>query len=116
MSRWYSICKEASEQSKRNIIPNIYKPINIKEMVKIDSDFKFVASTKSNIELVSNYLNNNKNIKKIMVVIGPEGGFSEEEESFLNDNGFTSISFGKRIMRVETAAIYIASVVSYIGM
>ena len=114
--RWRSICKEASEQSKRNKIPNISKPISIKELGNIDSDVRLVASTKNDVKLVSSYLQKDNKCDKILVVIGPEGGISEEEENYLNELGFKSVSFGNRILRVETAAIYIMSVISYSRM
>ena len=112
--RWNSICKEASEQSKRNKIPNIYKPVSLKELIKIKCDLKLVASTNSDVDSISNYLKGN--YKSILIVIGPEGGISEKEEKYLNENGFASISLGKRILRVETACIYVASVVGYSRM
>ena len=114
--RWNIICKEASEQSKRNRIPIVHNPLGIKELVKLDSDLKLVASTKFSSELISNYIDKNNKYSKILVVIGPEGGFSEDEEEYLNNNNFVSVSFGKRVLRVETAAIYIASIINYIRM
>ena len=113
--RWNSICKEASEQSKRNKIPIICKPLSINELVGIEADIKLVASTKNDIEIINSYLNKSNN-KSILVVIGPEGGISKEEEIKLNDNGFISVSFGKRVLRVETAAIYALSVINYSRM
>ena len=53
-------------------------------------------------------------IKEILFVIGPEGGFTNNEEDFLIQNGFSSTTLGKRILRVETAAIYVASIINYI--
>ena len=47
------------------------------------------------------------------VVIGSEGGFSREEELLANDQGFASITLGKRILRAETAAVALTSVVMF---
>lgn len=47
-----------------------------------------------------------------MIVIGPEGGFSVNEIEHFKENGFTSVSFGNRILRAETAAIYAMSLLS----
>lgn len=116
ISRWNSICKEASEQSKRNKIPTISKPLTLKELININSDIKLVASTKENEKLISKYLQKKLNYDKILIVIGPEGGISPEEETYLNENDFISISLGKRILRVETAAIYVASIINYSRM
>ena len=55
-----------------------------------------------------------KDLKNILFVIGPEGGFSNKEEEFLTENGFKSTTLGKRVLRVETATIYVASIINYI--
>ena len=112
LDRWHSICKEASEQSKRDLIPKIEKPMTIKELIKEDYDLKLIASTKEE-NLISNYLQNIKKYDKIIVVIGPEGGIEPKEEEELNKSDFISVSFGKLILRVETAAIYVASIINY---
>ena len=56
----------------------------------------------------------NKDIKEILFIVGPEGGFTKEEESFLIENSYKPVSLGKRVLRVETAAIYISSIINYI--
>ena len=111
--RWTSICKEASEQAKRNVIPIIDRPITVKELTKIEADKKLVASVREDKNFISNYLQNNQKGVKILVVIGPEGGIADKEEDILIVNGFDSVSLGKSVLRVETAAIYVASVINY---
>jgi len=111
--RWESICKEASEQSKRNNIPIIEDIMNIKDLVNIDSDIKLVASTKEKDKNLDFYLQKINKYAKIIVVVGPEGGLSDKEENYLCDNGFDSVSFGNLIFRVETACIYVASIFNY---
>lgn len=115
-SRWESICKEASEQSHRSSIPIIEDIMSIDDLTKIDADLKLLASTKEKNNLFNSYLQNNKKCAKIIMVIGPEGGISEREETILNENGYTSVSFGSLIFRVETAAIYAASIFNYSSM
>lgn len=111
--RWETICKEASEQSKRTDIPIIGDIMNLKELVKLDYDMKLIASTKEKNKMLNYYLQSVNKCAKIIVVIGPEGGISNSEELFLNDNNFNSVSFGNLIFRVETAAIYVASIFNY---
>lgn len=113
INRWNLICKEASEQSKRNIIPKVYSPMTLKELVNLDATLKLVCSVKQDGNLINSYLQNKDNYAKMIVVIGPEGGITDNEETFLNNNNFTSISLGRRVLRVETAAIYVASVINY---
>ncbi|MEE3344108.1 MAG: RsmE family RNA methyltransferase [Bacilli bacterium] len=116
IERWNSICKEAAEQSKRNVIPVVDDVITVKELDKIEADYKFVCSVKNKDNLVNKYLQKNSKCAKIVFVIGPEGGLASSEEEYLNDLGYTSISLGRRVLRVETACIYVASVVGFISM
>ena len=53
--------------------------------------------------------------KSVTIVIGCEGGFTEQEATFLSDNGFIPINLGKRILRAETASIYALSIVSAVN-
>ena len=111
--RWNTICKEASEQSKRNTIPTVTNIINLKELSKIDASLKLVCSVSEKENLIYNYIENN-NYDSILLVIGPEGGISPKEEEYLKNNNFNLVSFGNLVLRVETACIYIASVLNYI--
>ena len=113
--RWLNICKEACEQSKRNVIPEITDIKTVKELDG-DYDLKFVCSVKNKENLINKYLQENKEYAKIIFVIGSEGGITDREEQILNDNGFVSVSLGKRVLRVETAAIYVASILNFCNM
>ena len=113
--RWESICKEASEQSKRTNIPIIEDIKSIKDLTKEDADLKLVASTKEKEKLLNYYLQSIEDCAKIIMVIGPEGGISDKDEDILVSNGYNRVSFGDLIFRVETATIYVASIINYIS-
>ncbi len=113
LERWNSICKEASEQSKRNCIPIVDEIKTLKELGEYDCDFKAVCSVSNRENLVNKYLQNDIKYAKMLFVIGPEGGISAMEEETLNKMGFVSVSLGSRVMRVETAAIYVASILNF---
>ena len=81
--RWQSICKEASEQSKRSNVPIVREVVSLKKLAKIDADLKLVASTKEKNKMFDYYLQNINNYAKIIMVVGPEGGISDREEEFL---------------------------------
>ena len=111
--RWEKICKEAAEQSKRNDIPEITNIHTVKELANIEYKNKFICSTRNPKNLVNNYLQDQEACATMIFVIGPEGGISPKEEDLLIEFGYTPVTFGPQIMRVETAAIYIASVINF---
>ena len=110
--RWQMICKEASEQSKRTKIPQVMDIIPLKDLKKTSYDIKLLCSLNELSKPINTYLGDQ--ISSIIFVIGPEGGFTENEEKYLIASDFKPISLGKRVMRVETAAIYVASIINYI--
>ncbi|HPF83244.1 MAG TPA: RsmE family RNA methyltransferase [Bacilli bacterium] len=112
IERWTRICKEASEQSKRVDIPEVTKIKRIEELKDLEGN-KIICSTSENSLNLKNFLNNNKKYDKIYMVVGPEGGISPKEEQKLVDLGFTRVSLGKRIMRVETVPLFLLSALNY---
>ena len=110
--RWEKICKEASEQSHRTKIPTITKVMTIKELEQNTSELKLVCSLSNNSKPLDEYLKND--LKSILFVIGPEGGISPKEEEQLISQGFKTTTLGKRVLRVETAAIYVTGIINYV--
>lgn len=106
--RWQKIIKEASEQSKRNTLMEIVEPIKLNSLVDYDIKQKVVAyENENNLRLSDVYKK-----QDILIVIGSEGGFSQTEIAFLLENGFSSISLSKSILRSETAAISAVSIIN----
>ena len=113
IARWNLITKEAAEQSFRNISPNVYGIMKLKELVNLDYDLSLVASTKNIKKTIKNVLQNSTKYDRIIIVVGPEGGLSNKEEDFLLDNGYTGVTFGSTILRCETAPLFIMSAIKY---
>ena len=111
--RWQRIVKEASEQSKRNIIPKVNNIINIDELIKLNYDLKLLCSVNEFTLNIKKVLEQTRKYDTIIIVIGPEGGFSKEEESKLIANGFISVSLGKTVFRTETASLVALSYINY---
>ena len=110
--RWNTICKEASEQSKRNTIPIITNVINFKDIINIEADLKLCCSVSEKDNMISKYIANN-NYNSISFVIGPEGGLTLKEENYLKENNYNLVSVGSLVFRMETACIYMASILNY---
>lgn len=104
VERWQEIVLHAAQQSFRNIIPEIGKPVDFEQVLNIEKSFKFVAHEKENEEN-SKLLFDSDSI----FLIGPEGGFSDREIQKAKEKNFEIISLGKRILRAETAAVFCLS-------
>ena len=114
VARYQKIVKEASEQSHRLIVPEILGVYNLKKLPKeAFSELNYVAYEKDANDTKGAFANLEKG-KSISVLVGPEGGFSEEEINLLTNQDFIRTSLGKRILRAETAAIYALSVIGYL--
>ena len=111
--RWQSIAEAAAKQSKRSIIPEVLPVTTWKEAFSTlkDAEMKLlpyenergVGFTKEVLQQVEEL--GGKAGSKIVLCIGPEGGFSIQEVEEAKKEGFLPISLGKRILRTETAAI-----------
>ncbi|VEU59431.1 16S rRNA (uracil(1498)-N(3))-methyltransferase [Mesomycoplasma neurolyticum] len=105
VERWNKIAKSASEQSFRNKAMIVEMPCFFDEIIKEKILNKYIAHEKCN---------NNNNLNELyeqnsIFLIGPEGGFSEKEVELAQKNGFQTIFLGKRILRAETATLFILS-------
>ncbi len=113
LNRWNLIVKEAAEQSFRNHLPNIYGIRDLKFLSEQNHDLKLVASTKKVEKSIKNMLQNSTNYDRIIIVVGPEGGLTENEEDYLINNGYVPVTFGDAILRCETAPLFIMSAIKY---
>lgn len=113
ISRWKKIVKEASEQSYRSDIPKMHDIIGLKDLLKIDADIKIFCNTNEMSKNIKKVLQDSKKSGTMLIVVGPEGGFSNAEVDFLSNNGFLSVTLGKNILRAETVPLYLLSVINY---
>lgn len=113
INRWQKIIKEAAEQSKRNIIPKVLEIKDIKNITKIDYDLKILCTVNEVSNSLKFVLQNNKKCGNMIIVIGPEGGFTKEEENELISHGFISVTLGNLVLRTETASLCALSMINY---
>jgi len=107
LSRMVSIAKEASEQSNRISIPEISNLMTIQELLKQWDKKRSILYADEILKINKNLtILNRKNFVKSSLLVGPEGGFSQEENDMLKSYKYVfPISFGKTILRSDTAAI-----------
>ena len=117
--RWRKIVKEASEQSYRNVIPDVSEPQSFKELLRQAEsyDYKIAAYEESaktgEMPNLAKVLQSCSPGQSVLAVFGPEGGLTKEETEQLTAAGFNLCGLGPRILRTETAPLYLLSAVSY---
>lgn len=104
ISRYKEIIKNATEQSFRNKLMAFHDPINFEQAIQFEIDNKFIAHEKNNIDSSSFNFKGN-----IAFFVGPEGGFTDEEIVQATKMNIKTVSLGKRILRSETASIFLLS-------
>ncbi|UUD35786.1 16S rRNA (uracil(1498)-N(3))-methyltransferase [Mycoplasmopsis citelli] len=105
IQRFESIIQNAAEQSFRNKIPILEKIHTFEEALQYPIESKYLAHEKINLsKTLATQINN-----ACMFFVGPEGGFSNQEIIQAQAQNVEIISLGSRIMRAETAAIYLLS-------
>lgn len=122
VSRWQKISEVAAKQCGRNIIPKINRIANIKNICNLCKDYDIVLvayeEEKNNkLKTVLKQLQEkcqNKEQIKIAVIIGPEGGIDSQEIEILSkENNTQIITLGDRILRTETVALAMSSIIMY---
>ncbi|WP_291964978.1 16S rRNA (uracil(1498)-N(3))-methyltransferase [Caloramator sp.] len=115
LERWNRISYEAAKQSNRGIIPTVNNLISFEEALDILKRFDLVVVPyeKEKSTSFKELFNESRDYKNIAVIIGPEGGFSEEEINIFIKNGFKPITLGPRILRTETAGLVASTILLY---
>ncbi|MFI3209744.1 MAG: RsmE family RNA methyltransferase [Peptostreptococcaceae bacterium] len=114
LERFERIIYEASKQSKRGQIPVLRGVLSFKEALvdMKNNDLNVVPYENERTTSIKKAIKG-VNIDSIGIFIGPEGGISEEEIESLEENNFTSVSLGPRILRTETASVVASSIILY---
>lgn len=117
IQRWQKISEVAAKQCGRNYIPNIGNVQNLKQICEDFNKYDLVLvayeNEKENTLKPQLDILKNKNDLKIAVIIGPEGGIDEREIEEVRNNGAKVITLGKRILRTETVALNVLSIIMY---
>lgn len=105
LTHWQNIIISSACQCGQNQLPTIDMPINLNSLYeKFQYDVKVIMNPQSDLEF--NYLNiNNQKISQAILLVGPEGGFSNEEAELAAKHNYRSLQLGNLIMRSETAVI-----------
>lgn len=120
VTRYNKILKEASEQSYRNIIPELNSALSLQELLEtIASKYDAVLfayeaeAKKDSFNSLGKALNKLQINDRVLICIGPEGGFASEEVELFKQHNAEAVRLGARILRTETASLYALSSISY---
>jgi len=111
VERWRRIVKQAAEQSRRSDIPEISLPLKLKEAVALTAETRILLAECENEVLLKDAIREHPPDGEVVLAIGPEGGWTEEEVQLFAGNGWTSASLGATILRAETAAIAATAII-----
>ena len=128
IERWQKISEVAAKQCGRDYIPKIENVMKLKDIILQKDNFddiivayeeekecrlkEVITDLKRKYEV--EIKNNEENVKiKIGILIGPEGGIDKEEIGILKENDFEIVTLGKRILRTETVALNVLSILMY---
>ncbi|HUR37766.1 MAG TPA: RsmE family RNA methyltransferase [Terriglobales bacterium] len=102
--RWRRIAHEAAQQSRRTSTPEIAEPVKLKDALQQEDVAKILLSEAEDGNSLTNVLAAAGNAP-LVLAIGPEGGWAEDELQQFASAGWESASLGATILRAETAAI-----------
>jgi 16S rRNA (uracil1498-N3)-methyltransferase len=110
VERWQRIAKQASEQSRRISPPEIASPIKLRDLLAMDTEARIVLSEVEDSAVLKDVIA--QNARSLLLAIGPEGGWKEQELTAFRDAGWKSASLGDTVLRAETAAIAAVAIAS----
>jgi 16S rRNA (uracil1498-N3)-methyltransferase len=117
VARWQKIAGEAARSSHSSHIAKVSKVTSFADMISLASGdaLRLIFWEEESQKTIKDILKD-KTItatKDFFIVVGPEGGFSKDEVTMAKEAGFISVSLGRQILKVETAAAAIISILQY---
>lgn len=111
LEHWNGIVVSASEQCGRNRLASVAAPLEFREWIARQDLHKRVILTPRATESLANWARHQP-AQALSIMVGPEGGFSDEEEAEALRHGVLPLSIGPRVLRTETAALAAVSILS----
>lgn len=113
VERWRRICREASQQSRRATPPEVTDPVKLKQYLAEEQDSQRIVLAETEQKTLLRELVRGE--QHIILAVGPEGGWSEDEFKLFAEAGWQPASLGETILRAETAAIAGVAIAAALG-
>ena len=114
LSRWRRIARGAAQQSRRTSVPDVHEPVAFEHLVASFSDYDAVLFAWELAEpapLARRLQEAVPAAGRVLLVVGPEGGFTHGEADLAMRSGAVTLSLGSRILRTDTAALVLLAVI-----
>jgi len=113
--RWRKIAQEAAKQCRRADVPAVAEIAPLSEVLKaMEPDaLKLIFWEEESRQGLKDLLQKSSDAGAFSIIVGPEGGLTPEEVEAATASGFVSVSLGKQILKVETAAVAILAILQY---
>jgi 16S rRNA (uracil1498-N3)-methyltransferase len=118
VERWRRIAHEASQQARRSDVPAIHDPLALCDRIRAASSATRIVlaeqerTTTLRAAVEESIADAQNEMPVLEIAIGPEGGWTPEEEALFDANGWRAVSLGPRILRAETAALSALAIVA----
>jgi len=116
--RWQKIAMEAARQSHRQVVPHVHMPVDMKGLISMAAEydvclFAYEGYCDNSQYGLADAISKFESGMRVLILIGPEGGIDGEEFDMLIEDGFREVGLGPRVLRTETAPIYVMAALSY---
>ena len=115
LERQRRIAEEAAKQSGRAILPTVCAPLSFEGMLSAAKDYPLAlfCHPSEDCRSLAMTLAEHPDVRRIAIIVGSEGGFSEGEVARARECGLIPTSLGARVLRCETAPLFLLSAISY---
>jgi len=112
---WQQIAVESVKQSGMRHIPVVEGVSEFKGLLdrNLDGYLKIILWEEENAVRLRQVIKAAGSLKKVFILIGPEGGFDQKEVSSAREHGFTPVSLGEAVLRTETVSLAVTAVIRY---
>jgi len=105
VERWQRLVQQAAQQSRRTAVPEISLPVKLEDAVVETARLRLLLAETEKQQSLLETLEANRTSQSLLLAVGPEGGWTEDEIALFTREGWISTSLGDTILRAETAAM-----------